>query len=152
MKWIIGRSQRFSEISHVLFVTFWCVIIVFFLTSSLAIVKENLSNDRRMSGPFDKESTDMFNFISSQTKPDSIIIFFKPRVMRMFTDRNSIVITKCTDLSQGSYYVYHKEMGEYSQVLLKDIAECNPPKKLEIKFDNDKFKVYKIVKNTLTGT
>jgi len=145
MKYCFERSQRFSKFGHVLMVTFWCVIIAFFLKDSLTMANANLRKNREMPGPFNQTSMEMFNFISEHTETDRVIVFFKPRVMRMLTNRDALMIMRCSELQKGTYYVY-KKMRIFSQVPLEEVAECDPPTELEEKFDNKQYTVYKIVK------
>ncbi len=145
MKYCFERSQRFSKFGYVLMVTFWCVIIAFFVKDSLTIASANLRKNREMPGPFDQTSMEMFDFVSEHTETDTVIVFFKPRVMRMLTNRDALMIKRCSELQKGTYYV-HKKMGIYSQVPLEEVAECDPPTELEEKFDNEQYTVYKIVK------
>ena len=146
MKWSLEYNVRFSKLGHALTVTFWCVIIAFFLKSTLIYAKANLDKNREISGPFDQASMEMFIFVSNHTETNSTIVFFKPRVMRMITNRNSIMIDRCTDLLKGDYYVFHKKMGSYDQVLLEKVTKCVPLIELESKFDNEKFTVYRMKK------
>jgi hypothetical protein len=81
----------------------------------------------------------VFNFIKDETPPDSVIVFFKPRAMRLFTDRDSIMVLECENLLLGDYVVLHKNW-EYSQILPKDIPECDIP--LKDVFENQRFIVY----------
>lgn len=149
VRWSLQHVQQYSKLAHVSNVVFWCVIIALFLRLSIATAGENLSQDRKTAGPFDQASTEMFDFVKNHTADNSTIIFFKPRVMRMLTGRSSIMINTCADLSEGDYYIYHKEMGSRYQVLLENVETCYTPIKIEPVFDNDKFTVNKIAKGIL---
>jgi hypothetical protein len=83
----------------------------------------------------------MFAFIREETPKDSVVIFFKPRAMHLFTDRDSIMSIECDRLLLGDYVALHKTW-EYSQILPKDINACNLP--LEPVFENGRFIVYKL--------
>ncbi|MBN1104912.1 MAG: phospholipid carrier-dependent glycosyltransferase [Deltaproteobacteria bacterium] len=126
---------------------FWCAIAGIFLVSSSARAMDNLRNDRHIPGPFSESSVAMFDYVRKDTSTDSIIVFFKPRLMRMLTNRDSIMIHQCADLSKGDYYVFHKEFHPQNQVQLEDIAACAGGPRLEASFDNEAFTVYRVEKN-----
>jgi hypothetical protein len=102
----------------------------------------NLQSGREINGPFDPISMDMFEFIRKQTPPDSIIIFFKPRAMRLFTDRDSFMTENCESLTKGDYLVIHEKQGGNGQLTQQAAEACGVP--LESVFNNKRFTVYKI--------
>ena len=102
----------------------------------------NLQSGREINGPFDPISIDMFDFVRGQTPPDSIIIFFKPRAMRLFTDRDSLMTENCEGLTKGDYLVIHEKQGSNGQLTQQSAEACGVP--LESVFNNKRFTVYKI--------
>lgn len=122
---------------------FWLVLAGIFLFNSGTQAYANLKDGRKINGPFDPFSTEMYNYIKAETHPESVIIFFKPRAMRLFTDRDSIMVLECDRLSLGDYIVLHKTW-EYSQILPDDIDECGLP--LKVTFENRRFIVYDVLK------
>jgi len=122
---------------------FWIVIAGIFLFNSGSHAYTNLKDGRKINGPFDPFSSEMFNYIKAETSPESVIVFFKPRAMRLFTDRDSIMVLECDHLTLGDYVVLHKTW-EYSQILPDDIDECNLP--LKSTFENRRFIVYEMEK------
>jgi len=102
----------------------------------------NLQSGREINGPFDSISSDMFKFIREQTPPDSVIIFFKPRAMRLFTDRDSFMTENCEDLTKGDYLVIHEKQGSNGQLTQQSAEACGVP--LESIFNNKRFTVYRI--------
>jgi len=102
----------------------------------------NIQSGREINGPFDLISMDMFEFVREQTPPDSIIIFFKPRAMRLFTDRDSFMTENCEGLTKGDYLVIHEKQGSNGQLTQQSAEACGVP--LESVFNNKRFTVYKI--------
>lgn len=140
---IAGLSEKNKSVGQIIFNGFWLVIIaIFFITSSINAYK-NIQNNRAMNGPYDPFSTEMFAFIKEQTPPDSVIEFFKPRAMRLFTGRNSIMILECSGLPTGDYEVIHKNW-ENSQIPPGQVDECGVP--LKPVYENRRFLVYRILK------
>lgn len=150
MKWSLGYSKRFSKLGHALTITFWCVIIAFCLKSSLISAKTNLDKNRETRwGPFNQASMEMFDFVSKHTETNSIIVFFKPRVLRMMTGRNSIMIDSGSDLHKGDYYVffrsgYYNQVNFFNHVYFDLVNNSGPVIELQSKFDNEQFTVYHI--------
>jgi len=120
----------------------WVVLIGMLIYNSGTRAYSNLQNNRKINGPFDSYSGDVFNFVKEETPPDSVIVFFKPRAMRLFTDRDSIMVLECENLLKGDYFVQHKKW-EYSQILPDDLPNCDLP--LENVFESQRFVVYKIL-------
>jgi hypothetical protein len=102
----------------------------------------NIQSGREINGPFDSISSDMFEFIRKQTPPDSVIIFFKPRAMHLFTDRDSFMTENCEGLTKGDYLVIHEKQGSNGQLTQQAAEACGVP--LESIFNNKRFTVYKI--------
>ena len=113
-----------------------------FLSTSIAY--SNLRAGREINGPFDPFSMETYDFIKNNTSPDSIIVFFKPRAMRLMTDRDSLALTECNRIPEGDYLALSKKVGENLQIPPEQIDECNLP--LDLVFQNRRFVVYKILK------
>ena len=153
LEWSISYFKEVAYIRtiHAFKYLFFIFIIVSFIILSLILAKNNLINNRVIEGPFDSTSMGMFNFVSNHTDQDSVVVFFKPRVMRMLTNRNAIMINKCEDLHKGDYLVYYKKT--YNQVFLaSDTINCNKfINSLTLIYDNENFRVYKIIRKNNSG-
>jgi hypothetical protein len=121
----------------------WVVIIGIFLFTSSTRAYSNLKDDRKINGPFDPYSSDTFNYIKEKTPSDSVIIFYKPRAMRLFTDRNTLMSTECDRLKLGNYVVISYK-AENSQIPPSEIGNCGFP--LKNVFENKRFVVYELPK------
>ncbi len=146
----MGMKILFSSLRKIDFRTqkvltwlIWIVLVITSVTESFHYVRDNLANNRQVAGPFDPGSSAMFNFIRESTAADSTIIFFKPRAMRLITDRDSIQIDNCTNLIQGNFVVLLKEKLS-SQVPWDAIDSCRL--KTKPVFENERFIVYEINK------
>ena len=135
--------EKYHSLSNGIVLMLWLLFAGIFLFNSGSRAYANLQDDRKINGPFDSFSGDVFNYIRAETAPDSVIVFFKPRAMRLFTDRDSIMILECENLLLGDYVVLHKTW-EYSQILPRDIQKCNLP--LKNVFENQRFIVYEAQK------
>lgn len=135
-----GRNKASG---HWTFVMFWLAIIGIFLFQSSLLVSENLKNNRKADNAFETYSQDMYEFIRENTPSDSIIVFFKPRAMRLFTDRDAYMAETCDELMRGDYVVINKR-AENSQVPEQKIDECGLP--LQSVFESKRFLVFKLLK------
>lgn len=104
----------------------------------------NLRDNREINGPFDPFSMETYDFVKANTPVDSVIVFFKPRAMRLMTDRNSLALTECDRIVEGDYLVLSKKVGENLQIPPERIYECELP--LDKVFQNRRFEIYQILK------
>ncbi len=121
----------------------WLLIIALFLFTSGLRAYTNLKEDRKINGPFDPYSSDVYNFIKSETPPDSVIVFWKPRAMRLFTGHDTLMLTECEALPKGNYIVISKK-AENSQVPPDQIDKCGLS--LRNVFENQRFIIYELPK------
>lgn len=123
----------------------WLLLIVVSFGLSLSYARENLAADRIINGPFDPVSTQMFEFVREKTPAESVVIFFKPRALRLFTDRDSFMTERCADLPKGDYLALSEKVGDNGQIPPETVDTCKGVK-LEQVFNNRRFTVYKINK------
>ena len=103
----------------------------------------NLRAGRDINGPFDPFSIETYSFIKDNTPPESVIIFFKPRALRLMTDRDALAITECERIPEGDYLALSKKVGENLQIPPEQIGECNLS--LDKVFENRRFVVFKVL-------
>ena len=91
--------------------------------------------------PYDQQSSEMFQWIRSNTPSDAVISFFKPRAMHLLGDRLCLtaIASRCP---QASYLVYAKDQtwnaGQPSLEQYEQAAELMPA------FKNRTFVVYRV--------
>ena len=134
-----GAYQR---IGRAAFYGFWLLLIGIFLFDSGSRAYEIAQGGRKINGPFDPVSMEVYQYIKAETAPDSVIIFWKPRAMRLFTSHDTFMSTECNRLPFGDYVVISKK-AENSQIPPDEIDQCNLD--LESVFENQRFIVYKVV-------
>jgi hypothetical protein len=124
---------------------FWLAIVAAFAWTSLGLARDNLAQGRGPYGnAFDPVSIEMFDYIKANTPANSVVAFYKPRALRLFTDRNSLLVDDCNALPLAKYVVLRKSRGAVDQIAPADIATCNPSVLVTEVFDNEKFVVYQI--------
>lgn len=104
----------------------------------------NLRDGREINGPFDPFSIETYDFIKNNTPPESVIVFFKPRAMRLMTGRDALALTSCERIPEGDYLALSKKVGENLQIPPEQIEECSLS--LDKVFENRRFVVYQVLK------
>ena len=117
------------------------LILVFFVISTLNL-RENLLHPQESNGPFDEVSIELFEYIKKTLPEKSRVVFFKPRVMRLMTDRDSILILSCENLPRGEYLVINKKWEDMGQIAPDEAKSCSVG--LEKLFWNRRFILYHI--------
>ena len=138
-------TDRHPRLGHWLTRAFWLVIIASFAWTSLGLARDNLARGRGPYGNvYDPLSLEMFDYVKSGTPADSVSAFYKPRALRLFTDRDSLLIDTCDALSLADYIILRKSRGAVDQVAPNEIESCNPSVLVTEVFDNEKFVIYQI--------
>jgi Dolichyl-phosphate-mannose-protein mannosyltransferase len=127
-------------------------IFAHFAISSIGNAYSNMIHHREtISGPYAETSQSMFSFIRSNTEKESTIVFFKPRLMRMMTDRKSIMLKTKGDLLRGDYLCLYLPVQLHvlaaqlrDQVSPDTMQDLVKHKAALLIFENSEFKVYKL--------
>jgi hypothetical protein len=145
MKTTINKLPKtYHRTGQGIFHGFWLLIIGIFLFNSSIRAYNNATNGRNINGPFDPVSSEVYSYIKEETPPDSILIFFKPRAMRLMTDYDTLMINQCEGLFKGDYIILSKKVGENNQVPPERIDACKVP--LDNVFENRRFIIYEILR------
>ena len=145
LKFVIGKfPARYAQAGQWSLYGFWAVLIAYFLVSSAANALNNLQNNRAINGPFDPLSKEVYKYINEKTPADSVVVFFKPRVMKLMTNHETIMSTECDRILKGDILVLSRKVGANQQITPEDIGACNLP--LHEVLQNNRFIVYEIQK------
>jgi hypothetical protein len=120
------------------------LVVVLFAYHAGSNAYVNLRAGREINGPFDTYSLEAFDFIEKNTPPDSLIVFFKPRALRLLTGRDALALIECERLPEGDYLALSKKVGENLQIPPERIEECHLP--MEVVFENRRFVIYQVTK------
>jgi hypothetical protein len=123
---------------------FWTLIAIMFLITSSTNAYVNLQSGRAINGPYDSFSKEVYKYIQDDTPQESVIVFFKPRAMRLMTGRDSLLSTDCAGILKGDYLVLSRKVEKNQQVSPEEIDACNLP--LDQVFKNNRFIVYQVLK------
>lgn len=125
-------------------VGFWFLLAAAALFISAVSAYQVMGNNREINGPFDIYSYEMYEFVRDNTPVDSIMIFVRPRALRLFTDRDAFMTENCVDLSKGDYLILHLKMEDNGQIAPDRADSCGQSIQLEEVFRNRRFVVLKI--------
>ena len=138
-------TKKYQRLGQRLTRIFWLAVVAVFAWVSFGLALDNLEQGR---GPYgnvlDPVSIEMFDFIKTNTPSDAIVAFYKPRALRLFTNRDTLMIESCDALHKASYVVLRKSRGAVDQIAPNDVTSCNPSLSLIEMFDNEKFVIYQI--------
>lgn len=145
MKFWLGKlPAKYARPGHWAFYGFWSIIAIIFLINSSIHAYSNLKDGRAINGPYDSYSKEVYKYIKDETPAESIVIFFKPRAMRLMTNHDSILSTECDRILKGDYLVLSKKVGKNQQIPPEEIDACGLPLKQVL--TNNRFIVYEIQK------
>ncbi len=145
VNFFLGKlPEKYAQTGRWGFHGFWLLIAIIFLFNSSLNAYSNLKNDRTINGPYDSYSREVYRYIEESTPADSVVIFFKPRAMRLMTDHDSILSTECDRILKGDYLVLSKKVGKNQQIPPEEIDTCQLP--LTTVLTNNRFIVYEIQK------
>jgi hypothetical protein len=121
------------------------IVFTYFVINSAGNAYSNMIHHREtFSGPYTATSQDMFSFIRSNTEKESTIVFFKPRLMRMMTDRKSIMLRTKEELSRGDYLCLYLPAQIRNQVSPDTMQDLLKQEVALLIYENSEFQVYKL--------
>jgi|GEM_PF-546466 len=95
-----------------------------------------------LKGPFHESSLDMFSRLKILTPQDAVVGFFKPRALRLMTDRLSFTITDCQQLADISYLVTNKEISERGQLNTEQLSRCPQFQEFALAYESPPFVIH----------
>jgi hypothetical protein len=126
--------------------TIYLVCTLALLVSSIGRAANNLVTHRpTYDGPYAPASIELFNEITKKTTEESIIVFFKPRAMHLYTGRNSFATNRCEDLQKADFLVMYKPTDR-EQITWEDLPTCIEKMWLSKVYENPDFEMYLVEK------
>ena len=99
--------RTFSNINKKLICLFF--VSTFILIGCFNII-ENFKNNFKLNiGPYTAESKEMFKFLNNNVLENETVIFRKPRVMRLFTKKDSVFYNNINDFKLRDWFVVDKK-------------------------------------------
>jgi hypothetical protein len=125
-----------------------CVLVAafFFTRQSLKYDLANFRAHREaVSGPYTPASREMFQYVMDNTDQSSVIVFFKPRAMRLVTGRPSLEWNNSSELPPGQYLCIYRFDDEGHQLSSADIDALQAAGKIKLIFANSDFQLFQIL-------
>jgi len=147
MEWFI-RAMGGIERKVVFAAAAGCVLLAafFFSRESLKLDLANIRDHRETSsGPFTPPSREMFDYIGKNTDASSVIVFFKPRAMRLLTGRPSLERNNLSEPLPGQYLCLYRYEDEGGQLSATDVAALQGAGKIKLVFENSDFQLFQIL-------
>jgi len=136
--------------TYAMAIVFTFAIVQFLIVDIQSAIK-NMNNGRtELSGPYSTQNQEIWDYIRTETPPDSVVVFMKPRAVRWLTDRNSYFSNTCHGIEQGDYLLWLKEEGflqekrQMSKLLLEMCIDLNH---LNSIMENEEVILYRIPGN-----
>ncbi len=137
-----GRLRRALPVLPVLFV------LACFSIQSAGNARDNLARDRHtLVGPYTEPAQEMFAFVRASTDPDSVLIFFKPRVLRMMTGRKAYSANNLDESNLADYVILAAEDNKW-QVHPDQAARYLAHGRIAKVYSNSGFDIYRILPAT----
>ncbi len=128
------------------------LLLTFFAGQSVGHAASNLSRSRAVSsGPFVETSRNLFSYVAHNTKPDAVIVFFKPRLMALMTGRRSVKLFSLSDLPRGDYLCLYRPDEVLDQVLPDEVKCMIGKETIEPVYSNPDFVMYRLLKSHETA-
>jgi hypothetical protein len=138
-----ASKSKFARLAHA-FIMVFAVVPLFFLYISAQAALKNVSHGRPiMDGPFTQEARDMFNFLKSNTAATDIIVFRKPRVLRLMVGRPSIRALNAKDLFLGNFLAIDSR-NQDKQLSASEVTHIVNSGKATLAYRNNQFSIYEI--------
>ena len=138
---IYNKLVKLIFIIPFLLVIFWLIE-----DSTKNIIAKSDQNFNNSTGPFARYSKDMFTYIKENTKQESVIIFWRPRMMSFLTGRKSFQ-THLKENIWGDYLCIYLRDDGWDSLSNDDLIWINNRYKSNIVFENPDFIIYKISNN-----
>jgi hypothetical protein len=126
------------------------VVLLCFASASGAAVARNLAGrNPEEPGPYLATAQQLFAFVSRETDPHAVIVFFKPRALRLFTDRSSVAIGRADRLDVGDHVCLYLRQEHPNQVPREVVSRLQESGRLIPVYRNADFECYRIWKEAL---
>jgi hypothetical protein len=118
-------------------------ILVCFAFRTVSFAGRNIHHQVTMSGPFDRASSEMFDFVKSSTAPDALFASGSPRAFRLLTGREALWLNHTRTSEKVDYVVTAKHLGPEWQLKAGRSGESGQGSVTNV-FENESFCVYRL--------
>jgi len=126
----------------------------FFCAATARSTLDRQADGETVCGPFSPAAREMFSFVAACTEPDSVVAFFKPRVMALMSGRKSLRANTTGRLNRTDYLCYYRNRDDVQsvnrQVTQEDIDLLEAQGIARSVFVNNDFSVYRLHRGAVT--
>jgi hypothetical protein len=121
-------------------------VVVIFITFLTRDAVQNLNQGRMiLDSPYTKDAQETMAFISTQTRMSDVIVFFKPRALRLYTQRPSVANFFPQALELGNYILMKLDLPPgWNPLSLEQAASLASAGRLDLVFQNATFRLYRV--------
>ena len=123
-------------------------LIIFFSIKDISLIVQNIANDFKSPNTageaFSDEARDIYRFIANHTPKDAKIIFFKPRVLYLNTNRLSFHATTLEHFKKADFVLDSRWEWIETAMIHNLIDELKAQDALNAVYENKFFVLYKI--------
>lgn len=135
-------ASRFAAAGKILIALCMLLALAFF-SESLTHVRNNLAAARPVpDGPYSSASKDLFGYLEQHAQASDVIVFRKPRVLRLMTGRPSIRALTIQDAALGRYLVMDA-LNPDKQLGQAEVAGLLASGQASLVHQNQQFFIYK---------
>ena len=119
---------------------FSVIVLVQFLISASLVAVAHARTAESVDGPYTATSQEVLEYIRQQTPADAAVIFFKPRVMDLMTNRLALRVFNYDEIieGKGDFLVYRKGQ-DFGQITLEEVGRLR--QRLPTVLENEDFVV-----------
>ncbi len=122
-------------------------VLVAMTIASTSAAAGNLERGRATTaGPYSPDAAAMFEFVERSTAPDDVVLFYRPRIMRMLTDRPSITAHTPTSLGSGDVLVLYLHPSANEQVEPGAVRPFEVSGDAVLEYENPSFRVFRLTR------
>ena len=149
---IKSTPEKFTRVGYFCLYFFVCI---YLLNSFYSVNRNNLNNLVNKTkfvarGPFNSLYNEMFGFINTNTESNSVMVFMKPRVMTLRTQRKSLSLHRIKFIEKSkiwkmnpTYLTILKSVSSYQQLPPSEVQQLLDQGRISKVFENDGASIYK---------
>ncbi|UCV19544.1 ArnT family glycosyltransferase [Ferribacterium limneticum] len=116
---------------------------IFAVSTAYAVYQSQMSGRVIPQGPYTEQAVEMFAFIAHNTLEGDIVVFRKPRVMRLFTGRSSIRVDNVVELPRGDLLVIDRN-NQTHQIGMLETQALLSDETISSVFSNESFEIFRL--------
>ncbi len=139
LRWL---TQRFLLAAWFVPSILAALVLMFSSASTVSAAMNLIRGQPVPEGPYTALAQEMFAFVGQQTHADDVMVFRKPRVMRLMTGRDALMYRTADDIRYGDYVIIDR-LNQGDQLEEAEVQTLIAQGLLMAVFTNEQFDVYR---------